>query len=180
MKKLLFLLFSLHISLSQAQILTGISARYNDAFVDWDIYTDNDDEQGSLTMTWQKPDDWTQWTYRIGDKSGTIKTKWIRDISLWEVRGDNKIITIQMMWANDPRSWRITDNTMSIDVKSRLGMDFQEWNVDEGKRGKLNIFMDKYNDPRDWNIEDELDESIPLPMKIAILFIVMFNSVPKS
>ena len=180
MKKWIILISFFVFYKTQAQILTGISARYNDAFVEWDIFTDNENEKGTLTMTWQSPDDWTQWSYRIGEKTGTIKTKWLKDPSLWEIRGGNKIISMQMVWNNDPRFWRITDNTVSIDLKSRFGMDFQEWTVNEGKRGKLSIWMEHYNDPRDWAIEDELDPSIPLSMKMATVFLAIFNSVPKN
>lgn len=180
MKRLLILFCLIAFYKTDAQILTGASAKFNDSFVEWEILTDDDNTEGSLTMTWQQPDDWTQWSYRVGEKTGNIKTKWLKDPSLWELRGENKIIAMQQVWSNDPRFWRITDNTVSMELKSRFGLNFQEWNVDEGKRGKISIFMEYSNDPRDWVIEDELDESITFPMKMAIVFLVIYNSVPKT
>ena len=180
MKRLL-ILFALFLAFKiNAQIPIGASAKYNDSFVEWDILTEDEKSDGSLTMTWQQPDDWTQWSYRVGEKTGTIKTKWQKDPSLWELRGSNKIISMQQVWSNDPRFWRVTDNAVSLDIKSRFGLNFQEWTVDEGKRGKMSIFMEYSNDPRDWVIEDELDESITFPMKMAIIFLVIYNSVPKT
>jgi hypothetical protein len=180
MKRFLLIVCLLICIKSDAQILTEASAKFNDSFVEWDILTDDENTEGTLTMTWQRPDDWTQWSYRVGEKTGAIKTKWLKDPSLWELRGENKIISMQQVWSNDPRLWRITDNAVSLDLKSRYGMNFQEWMVDEGKRGKISIFMDYPNDPRDWVIEDDLDESITFPMKMAILFLVIYNSVPKT
>ncbi len=180
MKRLLILIILFLFYETDAQILTGASAKFNDSFVEWDILTDDDNTEGSLTMTWQRPDDWTQWSYRVGEKTGTIKTKWLKDPSLWELRGENKIISMQQVWSNDPRFWRVTDNSVSLELKSRFGLNFQEWTLDEGKRGKMTIFMEYSNDPRDWVIEDEMDESIPFPMKMAVIFLVIFNSVPKT
>lgn len=180
MKNWFVLLLLLFVQTLSAQVLTGFNTRYNDAFVDWEIYVDSlDDAAGNLTMTWQHPDDWTQWSYRLGDKSGNIKTKWQKDISLWEIRGDNKTVSAQMMWSNDPREWRITDNKFSLELKCRFSGNFNEWIVDDSKHGSFRVFTRYENDPRDWIIEDELAPSVSLPMKMTLLFLVLFNSVPK-
>ncbi|MBL7816632.1 MAG: hypothetical protein JNL70_16545 [Saprospiraceae bacterium] len=177
---LLCLLLSANLPLS-AQVLTGFSARYNNSFVDWDIYVDSlDNSAGNLTMTWQNPDDWTQWSYRMGDISGNIKTKWQKDLTQWETRGSNKTISAQMMWSNDPREWRVTDNKFSLEIKCRFGNNWNEWIVDDSKRGFFRVITRYENDPRDWLIEDELDPSVSFPMKMTLLYLVMFNSVPKQ
>lgn len=160
--------------------MIGISAKFNNAFVEWDIYTDNDNLDGYFTMIWQNPDDWSQWNYRIGDKTGTIKTKWNKDFSQWEIRGDNKIVTAQMIWNNDPRQWRITDNTISLELKTRWGNQLNEWLVEDNARGQFYMSTSIPNDPRDWDIEDELSEDVSLTMKMAIVFLSMFNTVPKN
>jgi hypothetical protein len=162
-----------------AQILTGFSARFNDAFVEWEVFSDSADEQGNLTMTWQKPDDWTQWTYRLGDQTGTIKAKWNNDLSQWEVRGSNKIITLQPVWQTDPNLWRLTDNVYSIEVQTKWRGRWDEWTVDDRRAGQMTIFTEYQNDPRDWIIDDRLDPSVNLPMKMAIIFIVILNSIPR-
>ena len=183
MKKILLIFFVLNliqINTQYSQVLTGISARFNDAFVEWDIFINENDEKGNLTMTWQNPDDWSQWNYRIGEKTGTIKTKWNKDFSQWELRGENKIITAQMIWNGDPRQWRITDNSMTLELKTKWGNQLTEWVVDDNKKGQFYMYMDVQNDPRDWQIEDELDETVSFPMKMALVFLTMFNSVPKK
>jgi len=35
------------------------------------------------------------------------------------------------------------------------------------------------NDPRDWTIIDELDDNIPLAMKMAMTFLAIYHSVEK-
>ncbi len=180
MKQLLFLFLFFIFQNLTGQTLTGFSARYNDAFVDWDIYVDSLDESaGNLTMTWQRPDDWTQWSYRLGDHSGNIKTKWQKDFTQWEARGDNKTISAQMVWSNDPREWRVTNNTFSLELKCRFGNNWNEWIVDDSKRGYLRVSTRYENDPRDWIIEDELDPSVSLTMKMTLVYLVLYNSVPK-
>jgi hypothetical protein len=180
MKKLLFSLF-IFISIKiDAQTLTGISVKYNDAYVDWTIYTDDEDVEGNLTMTWQNPDDWSQWTYRIGEHTGTIKTKWNKDLSHWEIRGDNKIISAQQTWQGDNRQWRITNNSFSLDLTCKYGNNWNDWTVNDTKRGKFSVLTAYQNDPRDWNIEDETTEEVTLPMKMTIVFMSIINSVPKD
>jgi hypothetical protein len=180
MKKILSLLILLSSLQLEAQRFTEISAKYNDAFVEWELYTDDNEKAGTLNMIWQNPDDWSQWNYRIGEKTGTIKTKWNKDFSQWELRGENKIITAQMIWNSDPRQWRITDNTMTLELKTKWGNQLTEWVVDDNKKGQFYMYMDAQNDPRDWQIEDELDETVSFPMKMTLVFLTMFNSVPKK
>jgi hypothetical protein len=180
MKKLLFSLFIFFTLQLNAQTLTGISVKYNDAYVEWSIYTDDEDVEGTLTMTWQNPDDWTQWTYRIGEHTGTIKTKWNKDVSHWEIRGDNKIISAQQIWQGDNRQWRITNNSFSLDLSCKYGNNWNDWTIDDRKRGKISVLTAYQNDARDWNIEDNMSEEVTLPMKMAVVFISIFNSIPKD
>ena len=49
MKKILLIFFVLNfiqINTQNAQILRGMSARFNDAFVEWDIFVDENDKKG--------------------------------------------------------------------------------------------------------------------------------------
>jgi hypothetical protein len=164
----------------QAQILTGFSSRHSDAFVDWDLYVDSlDGSAGNLTMTWQHPDDWTQWSYRIGEHSGNIRTKWQKDFNQWEFRGDGKVVSAQTIWSGNFREWRLTNNQFSIELRCKFGNQSNDWLVDDGKRGYFRAYTQIETDPRDWIVEDELDPSVPLAMKMALVYLVIFSSVPK-
>ena len=182
MKQLAFLIcFLLATQNLKSQILTGISARFNDAFVDWDVFADSlDVDKGHLTMTWQNPDNWADWSYRLGEKTGTIKTKWSRDFESWEVRGQNKIISAQTIFSGDKRQWRVTNNDFSIELTcSNFQNGGEEWVVEDSKRGKFMIYTERQRDYRDWVIEDELDSSVSLPMKMTLVFLAVLNTVPK-
>ncbi|MEK7255601.1 MAG: hypothetical protein AAB316_12705, partial [Bacteroidota bacterium] len=65
MKNLLIILAFLPLA-AQAQYLTGIATRYDDSFVEWNFFSE-DEEEGELKMRWQLQDDWTQWDYRFED-----------------------------------------------------------------------------------------------------------------
>jgi hypothetical protein len=181
MKQLVFI-FCLFLSFNnlQSQTLTGISVRFNDAFVDWDVFVDSlDEDKGNLQMTWQHPDDWTNWNYRIGEKTGTIKTKWTRDLEHWETRGENKIISAETIFAGEKRQWRVTNNDFSLELTCTDYQNCEQWTVEDSRRGKFLIYTERQRDPRDWLIEDELDPSVSLPMKMTLVFLAILNTVPK-
>jgi hypothetical protein len=174
-----FTVFCLFLSSANTQTLLGLSSRFNNAFVDWDVYADSI-QTGNISMTWQQPDNWGEWSYRIGEKSGTIKTKWSENFTLWELRGDNKIITAQPVFPGNVCSWRITDNNFSLELNCRNGNDPNEWTVEDPKRGTFFIYTNVANDQRDWVIDDNLSDAIPFPMRMMLTFIALFNSVPKE
>ena len=62
----------------QAQVLTAISSKWSDSFGEWTIYTDNQELEGVLRLRWLTTDNWNEWEYRIGDATGTIRTKWLK------------------------------------------------------------------------------------------------------
>lgn len=165
--------------MSQAQIITGIGTKWNDAFSEWAIYT-HDELEGDISLRWDMVEDWTQWDYRIGEVTGSIETKWRNDFSQWEVRGGDEIITIRMVWPNDIREWRLTDNTITLTLKSRWGNNLNEWHLKSDNHGTFNIFTSWENDPREWNVRDGLDDDISIHMKVALVFLSTFNSFPKN
>ena len=171
------LLFPLFCS---AQYINGIGTRWSDAFTEWIIYTEDEDLEGDITLRWQLKGDWSEWDYRLGEESGSIKMKWKDNPSQWELRGGNEVITIFMVWPNDIREWRLTDNTTTLTLKTRWGNNLNEWQLKDDKRGRFDIFANWENDPREWNVWDDLDEDISIHMKIALLFIATFHSSPKG
>lgn len=162
-----------------AQILTGLSARWNDDFSEWIIFTDYEDIEGELNMTWQMQNDWSSFDYRIEDASGNIKMKWRDNPSEWETRGDNEIITARMRWKNDPREWRITDNDMTFILKSKWGNNPNTWLITNKEYGYFEMYMHRRDDFREWVIIDELGEDVSLAMKMMMVFLVMNNTTPK-
>ncbi len=163
-----------------AQNLAGLSTRWDDSFTEWIIYlAEEEDLQGEITMRWPMKGDWTEWDYRLGDLSGAIKVKWKDNPNLWEVRGDNEIVTIQTVWRDDWRQWEVKSGDIRIDVKSRWANILEEWSAQHDEWGKVQMYTSWEGDLRDWVIEDDLNQELSLPVKIAIVFIPVFYSTPK-
>lgn len=178
MRKLLLGIFLLIGFQAQTQVLTGISTKWSDSFREWIIYTEEEDLEGEIRMRWPLDNDWSEWEYRLGDATGTIKVKWRNNPNEWELRGSNEIIIMRTRWNNDPREWRI-DGNIDFILKSRYGNIRDEWAIEDDRNGFFEMITAWEGDPRDWSIKDELDESVGLPTKLAMVFTVIFNSCPK-
>lgn len=178
MKRLFLYFFLLTALQSQAQVLSGISTKWNDTFGEWTLYTDNQELEGDLQLRWLTNNDWTEWEYRLGDATGTIRMKWKGNANEWEVRGGNDIVTMRTLYNNNFREWRIT-SSKTMTWKSRYGNNLDEWELDDSRLGNFTMLTAWEGNPGDWIIEDELDESINLPTKMALVFLVIFNSSPK-
>lgn len=185
MKKLLpfAVLFFLAIQ-SQAQYLTGLSSYYDDSFIEWRFYAEDeqgDEDEGELKITWQlRENDFTEWDYRIGDAFGTIKMKWKDNPEEWELRGNNTIIGARTVWPGQFEEWRITDNSTTLTLKSKWSNQWDEWLLRNSNNGNFSMYTNYERDPRDWVIVDELDDKVTFEMKVMLMFVVMFNSTPKQ
>lgn len=179
-RQFLLLLFSFLSFFASAQIITGIAAKWSDDFRDWTIYTDDEDEEGNLTMRWQQQFDWTEWDYRLGEESGSIKIKWKNDPSEWEIRGGGEIISARMKWNNDVHEWRISDGSTKLTLKAVYNNNLNDWKIDDRDKGIFEMFMEWQDDPRDWTIVDELDEELSIHFRMAIMFIAIYNASPKG
>ena len=179
---------------ASAQTISTISSRWDNSFVEWDIYiageqTDPDAETapeeelyGGFQLRFLNfQDDFSEWTYELGGERGTIRQKWKDDPTYWELRTyTGTVITMRTAWANDLSEWRITDNTISLNLGSRWKNRFDEWLVDDQRRGRFYLYTLNEGDPRDWAIEDELTEDVSEPMKMAIIFLTLIQSTPKE
>ena len=198
MRLVLLLVLTWHAVLLGAQTPSSISTRWNDSFVEWEIYavlprdstreeTDDDSEEadeslyGELKLRWLNiRDDYSEWDYEIGDERGTIRQKWKDDPSQWELRSySGSVVSMRTAWPGDFNEWRVTDNSISLNLKSRWTNQFDEWLVDDQNRGRFYIYTMIERDPRDWTIEDSLDESVSQSVKLALIFLTVFNGSPK-
>ena len=161
-----------------AQALTGAATRWNDSFSEWVIYSA--DGEGELRLRWPSQDDWTEWQYRLDESTGTLKLKWRGDLNEWEARGDNQIATARTVWRDNFREWRITDGKHTLTLRSRYGNTWDEWTARTSSAGHFEMYTGFEGDPRDWVIVDELDESVPLVMKLLMTHVVLFQSSPKQ
>lgn len=136
---------------------------------------------GELKLRWLNVrDDWSEWDFELGGERGTIRAKWKDDPTQWELRTySGAIVSMRTMWPNDNTQWRVTDNSISLVLKSRWTNQLDEWLVDDREYGKLYLYTLRQQDPRDWAIEDEMQPTVSTPMKLAMVFLSIFQSTPK-
>ncbi len=162
---------------SIAQQITGMSTVYDHSFTDWIIFAGRE-EEGRLEPVYRLGNDWTEWNYRVGERSGYLEQKFEDDPGLWELSGGDEIITMRPVYPRDFRSWRITNDDITLEVYSVYGDYPIQWKVD-GRFGTLLIEQVYEGDPRDWIVEDQLHASIPWEMKLSAVCIAILHSIPK-
>ncbi|MCC6281952.1 MAG: hypothetical protein IT262_15215 [Saprospiraceae bacterium] len=175
-----------------AQVLSGVSSRWSDSFVEWEIFIQPEiargeeepppeEQYGELKLRWLNVrDDWSEWDFELGGGRGTIKQRWKEDPSQWELRTyEGDIVTMRTAWPGDFGEWRVTDNNVTLSLKSRWTNQFDEWLVQDASRGRFYLYTVRSQDPRDWVIEDELDETVSQPMRLALIFLTIYNASPK-
>lgn len=180
MKKITIAIFCLFlVKAIDAQILYSIGTQWDDSFKEWTIYTTDEDEEGDLTVRWAAKNDYLVWDYRIGEESGSIQQKWLKNPSFWELRGGNEIVTMQMKWTGDITEWRIKSGNEIFTLSSKYKNNLEEWSIQKTKLGHFQMYTSYEGDPRDWEIVDELAEEISIHIKMAMTFIVLYHSTPK-
>lgn len=176
----------------RAQAFSGVSSRWSDSFVEWEIYIQpegaREDEEppeeevyGELKLRWLNVrEDWSEWDFELGGGRGTIKRRWKDDPSQWELRTyEGDVVTMRIAWPGDFTEWRVTDNSVTLNLKSRWTNQYDEWQVQDPNRGKFYMYTQRSQDPRDWVIEDGLDETVSDPMRLALIFLTVYNASPK-
>lgn len=179
-----------------AQQISSVSTRWSDSFVEWDIFAltqdtipENEEEEtpqeapiGELKLRWLNVrDDWSEWDFELGDQSGTIRMKWKDDPTQWELRSyEGAIVSMRAAWSNDLTQWRITDNNVTLLLRSRWTNQLDEWLVEDSRHGTFHMHTFQQMDPRDWAIDDRLGAGISPSMRLAMIFIVLFQSTPKQ
>ncbi|MFN0213792.1 MAG: hypothetical protein ACKVT2_06010 [Saprospiraceae bacterium] len=173
--------------------MTTIGCRWQDSFVEWEIFSSikqadlEEDEEaeeeyyGELKLRWLNVrDDWSEWDFDLAGHRGTIRQKWKDDPQQWELRTyTGAIITMRTAWNGDFKEWRVSDNTITLNIKSKWTNQLDEWHVQDDNYGNFYLYTLRTRDPRDWAIEDNLDPAISEEMKLAMVFLVVFNSSPK-
>lgn len=183
MKKSFTILFFLFLcSNSQAQYITEFHSEHNDSFREWNVVLEIDSTtiiEGQLSLTWGLGDDFTDWQYSIGDFDGNIVQKYRNNPAFWELRQGSEIISITRTWPNDPTSWKIKSGKLQITIKSVHGNTVDEWQNRNPANGDLIILTETEGDPRDWLIDDYMNDTFPFTMRMAAVFISIYSSCPK-
>jgi hypothetical protein len=180
----MYKLFSLILFISIAvvpgfgQRITAIENTWPDSFKEWTLYTEGDSLEGSWEMLWQLENDWSEWTFELGDLRGQIKQKF-NNPGFWEFRAGDEIVTAKILWAGDFGEWRFSDGTHIIKLKSKYYDIPWLWFSKGEDFGYIDIYREYENDPKLWLVEDFLSEEISTLYRIAMIFISIYHSSPK-
>lgn len=178
---------------AQVPVMTTISCRWQDSFAEWEVYSTTkqadleegeeaqEDLYGELKLRWLNVrDDWSEWDFELGGQRGTIRQKWKGDLQQWELRNyAGAVITMRTAWNGDFKEWRVSDNSITLNIRSKWTNQLDEWLVQDSNYGKFYMYTLRSRDPRDWAIEDGLYPEISEEMKFAMIFTVIFNTMPK-
>lgn len=171
----------LSIPIGVAQQITGVASKWSDSFKEWEVYTDDEDIIGNISLQWAGNDDWSAWNYRVGDHFGTIRLKWANDESQWELRGEQEIITARTLWRNDFSAWNCYDGKRRIKWKALYKTEMDEWSIEHPKDNhSFNLYTEWTGDPRAWVLEDISDETLSFPYKMMLIFIAIYQSSPRQ
>lgn len=166
---------------AQQDTLVGISSKWDDSFIDWSIYTTNEDEEGELKMRWIQQNDWSKWDYDFNKDYGRIESRFNKvPTEEWTVYGFEEMVTMRPAYPRDYSEWRVTDNNITLTFKTLFSGQTDEWIVGSEEYGRFTIFTDIARDPRDWTIMDETGEEVNDTLKIAMVFLAIFYGSPKQ
>lgn len=174
---ILLMITSGHVS---GQMIIGLGTRFNDSFKDWVIKTDDEDIDGEVRMRWAFRDDWTEWDIRIGDIVATVEQKWKDDPNLWEIRCGEYTVNARTTWPGVFNRWKLNDGKNQFNWGTKFANQRDEWRVDTGREDLLNVHTYWPGDPRDWVVEDNLPGDVSTAMKLAMIFIAIHFSTPRT
>lgn len=161
------------------------NAVYSDSFSEWEIRAEvlEDNEwqlvDGSIELNFEGRSDWSSWNFEINDVDIDCRLKWRNNYNHWVIYTPDDLITIRTVWKDDFRKWKITSSSHIISIESKYRNLSDEWELRSKSKGTWKMYTEREGDPRLWIIEDDLIESIDLYHRLAMTFIVLFNSSPK-
>lgn len=165
--------------ISHAQNIIGIGTRYDDSFREWVITTDDEDERGEMRLRWAFRDDWSEWDVRIGDISATIEQKWRDDPNLWEIRCEGVVVNAKTTWSGEFNRWKLTDGSHQVNWGTKYFNMRDEWSSDSRSDESFKVYTYWEGDPREWVVDDRLDQEVSTAMKIAMVFLAVHFSTPR-
>ena len=174
------LFFFFHNFLIAQTYLNGLSARWDDSFVEWEVYAlDNEEEiEGELRLKWPFRNNWSEWVLDLGDQYLTIRLRYKNVSDHWEIRGAEHIVVMKPIWLNDITQWRISVGGKKFKWRTQYPNDLNYWYFEDNHHGYAELYTVYRDDPRDWEFNDQTID-IPLEATIAMVFIGMYYSTPK-
>lgn len=180
MKAIIGAMVLFHVLGLQAQTIIGIGTRYNDSFREWTITTDDEEVTGELRMRWSLRNDWTAWDVDLGGHHATIEQQWKEDPDLWVIRCDGVTVNARTAWPGEYYRWKLTDGKNQYNWYTLYANQRGEWMTDEKKDAFFQLYTYWEGDPREWVVVDELPEDTSLALRLAMIFLALHFSTPRT
>lgn len=155
---------------------------WDDRYDQWELIAEDHDGEAvvvRIEQLWPLNNNWEEWRIDGDLLRGSIKTKWRGDLTRWEVRVNNTLVEINQKWRNDPNVWEIRQANKRLKIETDYRDDANVW-VAHLEEGDFALFTEYRDDPRDWLIDDYVTVSLTDEAKLAMVFISLIQSLPKS
>jgi len=163
-----------------AQRMTGAFIKFTNTFREWTIVTEDEDLRGELRLKWIHTNDWTAWDFTLGDTFATIEQKWTEDPNLWIIRCNGVTVNAKTAWSNEFLRWKLNDGKNQFNWESKYSNQRDEWELETRKEETFKIETYWEGNPTEWIIEDNLPDDVSMAMRIAMLFLTLHFSSPRT
>lgn len=156
-----------------AQIINSAFSVFDTQLDEWKIHIDEESYvEARRLMGSNKYHKWDlSYDNEEGETlSGHIELKWPEDYSYWDVFWNNERVSIEMIYFNDFGAWRIRHNDKTFTIRATSNL-MNEWKSRFGNT--YNMYQVDEFDLRDWYIDDETEDELTFPMRIAIAALII-------
>jgi len=159
--------------------ISGLMTVFGDDLAQWDVFDYSGERAGELKLRFPpvagRGGDFTQWTFRMGAYSGSIRPKFAGREDQWEVRVDNDVVTVRTVFPRQFDQWAIGDGRTRVvfAVKDFALLEFWGTRGPTGP-GRYEVYTRFEGDPRDWEVAEALTEPISPATQLAMLWLPVY------
>ncbi len=172
----LFFLFGWSsISTLEAQVIEAAYSEWDDQFEEYKIHINEEEYVEAIRQFGSNP--YRRWNLRFenldgGYYSGYMQLKREGDINYWDFNFDNEFLSIETIYRNDVFTWRIRQGELSFtfSAQDRFGYVWEDRFM---KEFDWLMYQVEEGDIRDWYIDDDSDDALSFPMRIAAVLIIL-------
>lgn len=170
------IILSLFYTLGYGQdVVTGYSTYYDDSFKKWIVYSEED--EGLIELVWPLQENWSEWAFRLGEHSGTIRSTWRNSYDQWTITIDGEEYRARTVYKGDFRTLEIKNADLSLTMYYD---EFDEsWSGEDYPVLQIDLYTRRRGDPRDWDVEQNGKYIVPIGFQVAATFLPIFFLSPK-
>lgn len=156
-----------------AQDVIALRMMFDHDPTQWEVLAETEEDDGRLETFDQIDGRKMFWNYELYSAAGRIWNLFPGQYDNWRLQGDTISISMQTVFQGRWPEWRLSDGDITLTLRAAHLSNPFYWTMDHPTHGKWEMYSYYEQDARDWEIIDELSETVPVEMKIAACFIVM-------